>query len=683
MKKISKTLLFLIVTVLLVATLVACNTTTQQPSASGNNSSGNDGSNYPTIAVAEYMEGLSSYKNLDINSMLKQALLDYSSNYFNSIIDISFYVGSTDYVEVSVLHDNGNSYSTFALNLTGELFSYFKFAKKNLILSKTNLLGSSKVTSSEREIIAKKINASVEEISNNISNFSALDKRYQQTLIKNGRKCDSQVLNIINSPLFGVMSDVRDDKSFYIISTNGNTVTEYLVKISDANNFMTDDDIRNIFLTGTKDSDYLIASRTINIRLSYSQPALDYSDFTHFHSSNTLSSDEINHFYICIDCGESYAEEKHEYDEQYICTTCGYQHNHTAIEWSSSSENHWHECQGCGATYDVESHSYNIQYKCNTCDYVRGTYYYSADKQYIYFGEYPQSQVKDDGLIFSLGLIAGDRFPSSADSQGWTSYGYNMVLGSARTDFMWYKDIEYLGNRYRGIYFTEYRHIDFASTTSTSTQYTYQYKNGFRINSLYWFKWEPIEWRILSTDNSTALLMSNMILDSQQYYQHSTTRPIRTINGTSIYPNNYQYSDIRTWLNGKFYNAAFNSTAKSLIKNIAVNNSSSTTNYAYNYYSCETTNDNIYLLSYIDLINTSYGFSSKYSAKDSKRILTSTAYALSQGQSGGWILRSPYDTGSSSKIGHTISYVSSIGEVGTMPNYPTYFGIVPALTLRL
>jgi hypothetical protein len=101
----------------------------------------------------------------------------------------------------------------------------------------------------------------------------------------------------------------------------------------------------------------------------------------------------------------------------------------------------------------------------------------------------------------------------------------------------------------------------------------------------------------------------------------STTR---TISGSTVYPNNYQYSTLRAMLNGYdgsaysvdnftgrgFLDVAFTEAEKAYIATTAVDNSAATTDSSSNSYACTNTSDRIFALSYQDLVNTNYGFNS-------------------------------------------------------------------------
>ena len=153
--------------------------------------------------------------------------------------------------------------------------------------------------------------------------------------------------------------------------------------------------------------------------------------------------------------------------------------------------------------------------------------------------------------------------------------------------------------------------------------------------------------------------------------------------------------------NQTFYNTAFTSTQKSLIKTTLVDNSAASTslysnplqwNNGENYYACENTNDKIFLLSQKDVTNSAYGFSS-YDTIDPERQLKSSDYAKSQGcwqntdnssylgNCFSWWLRSPNYSGSISA-----GYVSYYGYPifhGSIRVIDAYLGVVPALWINL
>jgi hypothetical protein len=278
-------------------------------------------------------------------------------------------------------------------------------------------------------------------------------------------------------------------------------------------------------------------------------------------------------------------------------------------------------------TASVTITSITIVYSCNS--YERPLY----DNYYL--GSYPQTKVTDSTLISTLNT-AGGTLPTSANSQTWTSYGF-YISSSNTTNFMWYKDIVNGADKYRGVYFISYR--PYQTTLSSSTANSYQDDNGYLVSTRYWFKYEPVKWDVLSVDETGGpLVVSDMILDSRDYYHSESSR---TINSVTVYANNYKESNIRSWLNNDFYNLAFSSSEQSLINTTTVDNSAASTGWTPNTYACANTNDKMFLLSYLDVTNTTYGFSS-----DALRTRQATDYAKAMGVNVSlgrsyWWLRSP------------------------------------------
>lgn len=302
---------------------------------------------------------------------------------------------------------------------------------------------------------------------------------------------------------------------------------------------------------------------------------------------------------------------------------------------------------------------------------------YSRNGNKITFGSYPQSEVTDSVLKSALDGMAGT-LPTSSNLNSWNSYGY--YIDEKEESFMWYKDVSYNGDRYRGVYFTSYRPF---STKGSSSSAASQKSNGYILNNLYWFKYEPISWTILSEDttNKTALVLCDMIIDSQEYYISDIG--VRTIDGNMIYPNNYAHSTIRSWLNEDFYNTAFVEFQKQIICTATVYNNVESTGYS-NPYACENTQDKIFLLSAQETINTVYGFAGNSAAYDIARKMNVTDYAKVQGVStskdgkGSWWLRSPerrYQT-----------YARQINNEGCFDStdvISTITGVLPALQIKL
>lgn len=278
-------------------------------------------------------------------------------------------------------------------------------------------------------------------------------------------------------------------------------------------------------------------------------------------------------------------------------------------------------------------------------------------------GNYPQTKITDESLISTLNSKAGT-LPTLDNSYNWHYVDYYDDYSNYNpTKNMWYQDISIKSNKYRGVYFTKYRGGE-----------KYQENNLYYLNTIYWFKYEPILWRGLSTSSNNVMLVSEQLLDVQAFYPETYSNP-QGINKSIT----YEYSYIREWLNNDFYNCAFTIDEKNTIKITNVDNSTSTKKPGSSTYKTwNNTNDNVFLLSYND--------AKIYFSDDNDRIASPTDYAECLGiwksslnYKSPWITRSPEWHYSSTSL-------PMITEEG-LPAYdvsPSEFnGIRPAITLTL
>lgn len=306
----------------------------------------------------------------------------------------------------------------------------------------------------------------------------------------------------------------------------------------------------------------------------------------------------------------------------------------------------------------------------------------------VSFGSYPQTEVTDSATITALNNKA-----PSWDS--WTSYGYYTGTGSYGTmtqgDWMRYTDVTYNGSKYRGVMFTQYRPYYTCAVSSN----TYQDDNGYSTNTVYWFKFEPIDWRVL--DPSTGLVMCETIIDSQPYsntiyYNRGVSNSQYAYFNDASYTNyasDYETSSIRQWLNNDFYNTAFTDSEKNEINTTTLNNDGYYTSVGttgYEALDSNSTNDKIFHLSYNEVRNSNFGFSSDYSDYDTARQAQGSDYAKSQGlyvyrssgstynNNSNWLLRSPGDYSNGSCL---VSYYGG-SRLSYLVHY-TYIGVRPAL----
>ena len=243
---------------------------------------------------------------------------------------------------------------------------------------------------------------------------------------------------------------------------------------------------------------------------------------------------------------------------------------------------------------------------------------YDREGDYIYFGEYPQTLKSNDVTI-----------TSTVDERGY-------FLGSD------------------GFYY--------AKVTGTRNNGTFSTGSNVIGGSTYYFKVEPIRWRILKQDGEATLIFCDSIIEVQRYDDRS---------------NNYAESEIRAWLTNTFYESVFADIQKELILTIAVDNSKASSGSS-NF--CENTEDSVFLLSYLEV--------KSFSVESRK--LDTTDYSRAKGVAmetnssnygkGLWWLRSPDSWGGRARV---IQPTGSISDVYS--GYEVYwsYGVAPAMWIKL
>lgn len=184
---------------------------------------------------------------------------------------------------------------------------------------------------------------------------------------------------------------------------------------------------------------------------------------------------------------------------------------------------------------------------------------------WILYGVYPQSRVNDDRLIDALNQSA------VLQPNGW----YNLdgsLYAKTRTNSSW--DSE-----------------------------EYRFEDGGMIagGEEYWFICNPIKWKILERSGDECLVVSDYSLDAHIFNEATGYEK----NGP--YPNNYAKSSLRKWLIEDFFTTAFVFGSDHVLLT-DVDNSAATMQESPNPYACENTRDYVFLLSFQDYLNVSYGF---------------------------------------------------------------------------
>lgn len=188
----------------------------------------------------------------------------------------------------------------------------------------------------------------------------------------------------------------------------------------------------------------------------------------------------------------------------------------------------------------------------------------------IEFGSYPQSEVTDADEVAKL----------EADSENylWVSYKYYSGTGD-RTDgkmesgdFMLYKDFYSDGEMFRAVTFSEYR--PGSSGGLKGDVYSNQNDNGYHPNNVYYFKYEPLTWRVLDPDE--GYIMCDNAIDSQAFQNFVIKKDDKLYNSKDLtnYVSDWETSSLRQWLNKTFYNTAFSHEEKMLIGTTFLENNS-------------------------------------------------------------------------------------------------------------
>ena len=245
--------------------------------------------------------------------------------------------------------------------------------------------------------------------------------------------------------------------------------------------------------------------------------------------------------------------------------------------------------------------------------------------------EYPQTEVKDQTLIDTLDVIKDD-------------------AGSQDPKSQWY------------FYYDDERYLWYPETQK-------------------YYKVEPVRFDCLdSNDDGFLLIRPTMILDA---FYYNDTRFGEYKDGTYYYGNSYNNSILRENLNSLVIRAAFQNYNE-LYTGIRYSTTSSTTDNIYNRYADGTTNnDSLFVLSYSELNDSAFGFSSNNDrmakvtdfARARFRTLGAEYVINDEGYAPYWT-RSPYSYGN----GDTAIYVAANGSFN-VASVDSVFGVIPCVWL--
>ena len=287
----------------------------------------------------------------------------------------------------------------------------------------------------------------------------------------------------------------------------------------------------------------------------------------------------------------------------------------------------------------------------------------------VQFGTYPQSRVTDEALIGKLNALDLE----------WKSYGYfnEGVTDDGVDDFMRYADAEYDGCQYRAVTMDFYRDSAPGGIDDDTDPEQLKIHGNYRCNTVYWFRYEPLKWRVL--DAESGLLLCDQIIDTQQF--NDSLWQVRgshnndydedddykyyndyTDESCTSFGSDYAASSIRDWLNQTFLAVAFHPDEIERISTADLSNKGYHSLIGENGFEKldgKDTKDKVFLLSYDDVLNPDYGFSSDADSADEAREAAFTDYSVIQGlfltenqPYGEWMLRTP---------GYTSGHVCYVG----------------------
>ena len=264
----------------------------------------------------------------------------------------------------------------------------------------------------------------------------------------------------------------------------------------------------------------------------------------------------ITIFSFClISCTQDKPEPEHEHE--YIKGTC--------------------ECGDVDPTYKEPSKTptLDIEYPSEMYQIFEKINPYTENVEfYIYFGYYPQREITDPAIIAELSKI------SETNERGYIEYQNHE-----------FAKVTVINNHYFG-------------DNPGDNELFYQ-GTKYRVGTTHYFLVEPLCWQILNNPTSNELfLLSENIIDSKAF---NNIKDTITENEITIRPSDYEYSKIREWLNGYFFENAFTLEEQSFIQE-SLNKNEYTHIGLKPDPDLRSTLDKVFLLSYKEVISTLYGF---------------------------------------------------------------------------
>lgn len=195
--------------------------------------------------------------------------------------------------------------------------------------------------------------------------------------------------------------------------------------------------------------------------------------------------------------------------------------------------------------------------------------------QIVHFGSYPQT-LADPKAVHEMGDVA--------DAQGYYTSAFD-------------------NERYAKVIARPY-----------AATYTFANGDGISDGAVYYFRVDPIAWRVLEMATKTeAFLVANLVLDFGAFDNQE---------------NDWIVSDLRDWLNQSFYETAFSPGERQHILDTTLDNATTSPPQVTSQQA--DTTDRVFLLSYADLVNPNYRFHPDPNNYDCERTARTSDYARTQ-----------------------------------------------------
>ena len=255
----------------------------------------------------------------------------------------------------------------------------------------------------------------------------------------------------------------------------------------------------------------------------------------------------------------------------------------------------------------------------------------------VWFGSYPQTEIIRKGDYKSLDNnilsykdyeIDKELFDELKAATGWDDRG----------------DITLNGKKYRRLKRSDATHV------LEDDSNFYHWEADDKKDEYHYFRYEPIKWRVLSTDGATARLLADKALDDQKY-------------NDELEDITWENSSIRSFLNKGFLTSAFSEEQQEYIMELSLENHN---NLEFGVNGGNNTTDRVFLLSQENVFTDKaydFGFVSDSEVRDNARFCKSSTYAKAMGTYTDsksycwWWLRSP---------GHTPNNAAQVDSNGTV-----------------